>query len=232
MSIIKVSDYEINKNSQMKMSAVMHHMQQSATESFNTFGITYEELRKNNMVFVLLRMKIQFTSVINKNDILNFISWPTQTKNASFFREYKIIRNDQIIATANSIWALIDYDKRTILRPSALNKEIKIQDPESVNINLYKLFESGNEILIDKRKIYSSMLDENNHLNNCVYSDIIFDYIPNTKTIIKSLQIDFVNEALENDILNIYFEKRQDSYFIYGYNTTKDNLCFKALVEI
>jgi len=76
------------------------------------------------------------------------------------------------------------------------------------------------------------MLDENNHLNNCVYSDIIFDYIPNTKTIIKSLQIDFVNEALENDILNIYFEKRQDSYFIYGYNTTKDNLCFKALVEI
>jgi len=127
---------------------------------------------------------------------------------------------------------LINYDKRNVIRPKNFIYPIKSYNKQIDSIEIpRKIFnENGSEYNAGKRKVVFSDLDENNHLNNCVYSDIALDYSPidlNKYSINKTL-INFVNEARLNDELNISVIKGENSYCLNVYNDTADRPCFEA----
>ncbi|MPM93474.1 hypothetical protein SDC9_140611 [bioreactor metagenome] len=74
------------------------------------------------------------------------------------------------------------------------------------------------------------MLDENRHLNNCVYADLLFDYAKNTY-VSPSIQIDFCGEAHKDDIITVYIATGENFDFLSGFNETRGKKCFDAIIR-
>jgi len=73
------------------------------------------------------------------------------------------------------------------------------------------------------------MLDENRHLNNCLYADLIFDYTNRVYTS-PEIQISFMNEAREDDVIAISRIVSEGCEYFIGYNETHGTRCFEAAV--
>ncbi|MEG2118660.1 MAG: thioesterase, partial [Clostridia bacterium] len=83
---------------------------------------------------------------------------------------------------------------------------------------------------IGVHRVRYTELDENRHLNNAVYSDILIDYLPETvpNSHIKRCQINFNSEATLGDLLDIYSKKENDGFVMITKNITAQKVCFEA----
>jgi acyl-CoA thioesterase FadM len=218
----------------------MKHFQQIARENLDEFGMSYSFLRDHNIVFVLTKYKFKFHGQLNCDETYVFKTAPCQVQGVSFIRDFLIEdKNGKIVAEASSTWIIIDYINRSILRPNKLPKEIphcdKLVDfiPERIRTNVLEgdLLES--KMTDYKFKVSYTSLDQNNHLNNCNYADILIDGLfENNIELPDSYEIEmsFDHEAKVFSELCVHFEK-SDSIIAICKNLTDDSTCFTAEVK-
>ncbi len=211
----------------------MRYFQQIAREDLERFGMSYEFLRDNNIVFVLSKYKIKVYDTIPSETYYTLRTSPCEVKGVSFIRDFVLIdSNGKCVAEASSSWVIINFLTRRILRPTQLPKEV-IPDDKLVGFAPEKILIDGDINFYYNVKVMHSLLDENNHLNNCNYMDIIFDglYENNIEASqIANVDISFEHEALFDDMLRAEYSVTDDNISVKCYNLTQDNICFNAVI--
>ena len=232
---IKIKSYDVDRNNNAKISSVMKYFQQIARENLDEFGMTYSYLRDHNIVFVLTKYKIKFFKQLVCDESYIFKTSPCEVQGVSFIRDF-IIEDDYgaVCCEASSSWVIIDFEKRSILRPNRLPLPIvadqKLVDflPERINTNVRE-----GRMAIYNTSVSYSQLDANNHLNNCCYADILTDgyyAINGNVPFIKEMEMSFDHEAAVSSELNIEYDISDDSCFIRCFNSTSDLVCFTAKI--
>lgn len=228
----RINSYDVSPNGLVKVSALQKYMQQLAREDCNGCGATYANMRAQNMVFVITKLGLEILKEIHSEDVITIRTFNNEIIGVQFDREFEIYKNGEKVAKASTHWVLINFDKRTVIRPKNFNYSLTSYHKQIEKIEVpRKIFnEDGNEYSAGKRMVVFSDLDENNHLNNCVYSDIALDYSPIdlNKYSIKRTLINFTNEARLGDCLNISIIKGENSYCLNVHNDTADRPCFEA----
>ncbi len=79
-----------------------------------------------------------------------------------------------------------------------------------------------------------SDLDENNHLNNAYYSDIVADFAPVSlyDHWISGLQIAFLSEARLGDTLAVGVQERESGFLLTARNGRTGANCFEAQATV
>ena len=169
---ITIASFDVDRNGNAKVSALMRYFQQIARENIDQFGMTYDFLRQNNIVFVLTKYKIKIHDKILSDCEYIFKTAPCAIHGISFIRDFLIEdKNRKIVAEASSTWIIIDYINRSILRPNKLPKEIppcdKLVDfiPERIRTNVLEGDLCQNKMTDYQTKVSYTLLDQNNHLN-------------------------------------------------------------------
>ena len=240
---IKIASFDVDRNGKAKVSSIMRYFQQIARENLDEFGMTYDFLRENNIVFVLTKYKIKILSNILSDTEYVFKTAPCAVQGVSFIRDFVIEDLDgKRVAEASSSWIIINYLTRSIMRPNKLPKTITPSDklvdfsPDRIRTNV--LDESS---VLDAMNNYSTkvsytMLDQNNHLNNCNYADILADGLfENGIEFTDSYQIDmsFDHEAKVLDELNVHFSKDKENLILASCeNKTENTTCFTAEISL
>ena len=237
---ITIASFDVDRNGNAKVSALMRYFQQIARENIDQFGMTYDFLRQNNIVFVLTKYKIKIHDKILSDCEYIFKTAPCAIHGISFIRDFLIEdKNGKIIAEASSTWIIIDYINRSILRPNKLPKEIppcdKLVDfiPERIRTNVLEGDLCQNKMTDYQTKVSYTLLDQNNHLNNCNYADILIDGLfENDIELPDSYQIEmsFDHEAKVLSELCVHFE-RAESIIAVCKNLTENSTCFTAEVK-
>ncbi len=176
-----VQDYEIQPNGVIRPSALFRYFQKVAGADLDACGLSYDTLASNGMAFVLVNINVHFEHTIVVGDTLRIDTYPRSTSGASFIRDFTVYVGDRLAALASSQWVLIDTEKRTILRPSALQSVGTIQPDHMFPFILPSLPLMRTAAPLqrtDVRKVYYSSLDRNQHMNNTFYPDILWDYLP------------------------------------------------------
>ena len=228
----RINSYDVNPNGLIKISALQKYMQQLAREDCDGYGATYARMRGDNMVFVITKLGLELYRDIRAEDVITIRTFNNKIEGVHFNRQYEITLNCQQAANASTFWVLLNFEKRTVLRPKAFPYPITSYSEDTKVIELpRRIFEYVlPEHHAGMRKVMFSDLDENNHLNNCVYSDIALDYSPidlNVHKITKAYII-FLNEARLGDELNISVIKGENSYCLNAQNDTASRPCFEA----
>lgn len=234
--IVEFKSYESDVYSRVKLSAIMKHFQQLAREDLDRVGCTYPSMRERNVVFVLVGLSIDLKKPLMLYKNYKIETVPRKIAGIRFIRDFYIYDGEEIVCEAVSSWVLIDFVSRRPLRPSTISSEIPHDDSREPKVQL-PIPIKQNEFYdyFKERTVYYSMLDENNHLNNCNYADLIEDSLPDDchkrDIFISHIEINYVNEAKLSSILKICISNtKQSEYEIFALNKTTEKECFSAKI--
>lgn len=232
---ITVASFDVYPNSTLKPSALQHYMQQLAREDCDEMGCTYIMMRDVNMVFVMTKLGIDIYKPIFAYDELTVKTYNNRVSGITFEREFEFFKNGEKVIHATTHWVIVKYDDRKIVRPRMFPFEIPSYNFDCGSIDLPRVIGCENtQATVGERIVRLSDLDENDHLNNCVYSDIAMDVLPyDRKTdFVKSVRIIFRHEAKIGDSLSLSLGENSGEYVVNAHNLTSDIPCFESSIAL
>lgn len=229
-----VASFDVYPNSTLKPAALQRHMQQLAREDCDEMGFTYKVMREVNMVFVMTKLGINVKKPIYAYDQLTVRTYQNRISGISWEREFEFYRDGEEVIHATTQWVVVKFDTRQIVRPKDFPCQITSLEKECDTIPLPRNIDCADGQEMGNRIVRLSDLDENDHLNNCVYSDIAMDIIPydRKKDFVKSVKIIFRQEARIGDSLTLSLSQKEGSYNVSAYNATGEKPCFEASFEM
>ncbi len=227
-----IESFDVDAFGTVRPSALMQRMQQLAGEDLEQYGTGYSAMRAHGQVFVLFATKLHLSSPLRTNDDYRLESYSVGTHGATFTRDFYFFQKDEQVAVASTKWVLLDFEKRKILPPSRLEASLEHFPEMACSLTVPKRLPVSDAETVDQRTVYPSMLDENRHLNNCVYADLATDYLPQEEgSFVSDVEILFTHEAALWDRLEIQsLSLSPEQSRIHAHNLTRDLPCFTAQI--
>ena len=228
---ISVASFDVFPNSTMKPSALQQYMQQLAREDCDAMGYTYKMMREVNMVFVLTKLGMKINKPVFAYDELTVKTYQNRVSGITWEREFEFYRDGEEVIHATTQWVVVKYDTRQIVRPREFPGQIVSAELECNHIDIPRAFDTEGLEFFGDRIVRLSDLDENNHLNNCVYSAIALDTLPFDceSNYVKELFIIFRQEAKLGNELKLYNAEKDGKFVVSAQNATCEKPCFDAL---
>ncbi len=215
-------------NERLTPKSILNIFQDVASHHAEEIGVGFDDLIKLNLYWVLSRIKFDIISMPYINQEVIVQTWPHEKGRIDFDRDIKITSLDgNTLVIGTSKWCVIDTQTRMLQRSTYVNYN-------GTHLNIVNYPEKFNKISIPDinpihiydYKVYFSDLDHNNHMNNTNYATLISNVINNK--CIKHFEINFLNECLYNDIINISLIQTETNEIVIG--TVNDKKAFVALV--
>lgn len=231
--IVLFESYDLSAAGTVRPSAVLRRLQEIAGRDLDSYGISYADLRSRNMAFVVSKIALAFDRPMQEQTEYKIRTSAQATHGATFPRSFVIEDEKGIVARANSLWALLDFEKRSLLRACALGDDLPAFPDLSEGLICERLgrIKDAAADFTDHRKVYASLLDRNCHLNNCNYADIATDLLPSDRDV-KEIHITFQKEARLGDELCLDGFKREDGYLVCGSFLGRDDNCFLSKIKL
>ncbi|MCH3965557.1 MAG: thioesterase [Clostridium sp.] len=196
----QVNYYEIDFKKRLLITSIMNYFDDVATEQSQNMGGGLDYMEQHRVAWVIYKWDIYVNRYPSFREKLKVRTYARSFLKFYGYRTFEIIdKNQDIVCRANSVWLLIDIDKRRVKRISSdmysiygLTKE----DNEPLvidNVNLPDKFDF--EKYFDVR--YSD-IDTNRHVNNVKYVDWAIETVPLDiveNYSIKNINISYKKEA-------------------------------------
>lgn len=174
----KVHASDTDFRSKGRISFLLDIMQRAADSAVSSLGLSNDGMLKAGMGWMVITMDLNLQREPLQGEELRVHTWSKGNKGALWQRDYRIFDSQSAeLASARSIWALVDIAKRKILRPSALPIAVEPYLEDSVG-GLPDKVVIPPELTLQEAYRYQvrySGLDNNRHLNNARYVDLCCD---------------------------------------------------------
>jgi len=220
------SYFDVNNNLSAK--SILNIFQDVASIHAEDIGVGYLTMLKQNLYWVLSRVKFDIIKMPELNEKVIVETWPLKKGIIDFDRDYLIKnQNGETLIKGTSKWCVID------------TKERKLQRTENVNYigeyytNVNYTEKNGKIILPDceiapvfNHTVAFCDLDHNNHMNNTNYANLVLNAVENK--IFTHFEINYIKECILNDNINISTIRENEKEYVVGKNN--DKTCFTALI--
>ena len=228
----KIKSYQSDQNGKLTLYSLFHLLQECAWDNarLNNFG--YEYLESKNAFWVLSRVLVEMIEYPEWKDEIEIKTWPKGVEGFFAIRDFQIIRNGKVVGNATSYWLILDKHSK---RPKRLDDFNFVHEnflnESAINKKLGKIPIIGETSELEKRKVYTSDLDVNKHVNNATYVRWILDsYFSEYKNPISGFEINFTSELLLNDEF-VVCKSGDDEKMSFILKNTQDKEICKALLK-
>lgn len=211
----KVNTHSCDYNGIVRPSAVMTYLQEAANQQLKTYGPTYEEMKAAGQFFVLSRIGVNIVSPLHGYEELHAETWASPSRGFSFIRCHRILRGEQIICTATSIWALIRTDNHRPLLVSNYHPNFEMEPlhdapmPDRIHLNRDNLSSLG------KYTVRYADTDQNEHMNNTAYADMLCGFLDLHGRYVNHFSINYFQEAPLGTKLEIFGETGKNGEHLF-----------------
>lgn len=222
---------EIDYKANCRLSNLLSLMQRGADGDVEHMGGTRDQMIAHNMGWMLTTIDLECERMPIFNENLKITTWNKGTKGPLWLRDFRIKDEDnQEIAKARTLWALVDIKKRKVLRPSAYPFSINsnLEDsvgsvPDKMNISEdVELYESYT------MTVRYSGIDSNGHLNNARYADLCMDALSVNelnRLSIRGFRITYHHEVHMGKVIHVLRSELIDG-MIYFRGQSPDGTCY------
>ncbi len=225
----KVIHHDTDINGIIYPSRILMFMQETAQGQLAMFGCAPDRMiKEENRCFWLTRISIAINAEIRCGDELEVITFPTNdSRGFSFNRCFEVYRGGELVASAYSVWALMNFEN---MRPIAVkdwdglaSDEDPIAPPAPLHIRIprdVELCEAGS-LTICYRDI-----DNNRHMNNSRYPDVLCGFIPIDELRgkrVSEISISFLHEAALGDTVTGVWGKGSEEDQIFFVRTLRNS---------
>lgn len=214
----KVYSYQLDQQKRISTVAISELLQEAAGTHANLFGFGYNDVIKHDMVWVITAMRFEIEKYPVWDEEITIKTWIVNTNRFTSNRHFQILnKKGEVLIAASTIWLLYNFVKRRPQIIAEMNFNV-ILYPESLSvkqaITTDKTTMTNGEIT-DYIVKYSD-LDMVGHMNNTRYFRCITDtysYQFHKTHALKLFEIQFRNEAVYDDKLEIYTEEDTPLFF-------------------
>ena len=193
----------------IRPTAVLRYMQECANLQLYTTGFSYKDMYDSGKAFILSRINASIYTDLHPHEKITAESWLYDCHGVVFNRLYKLYRGSDLVAEAASVWGLIGVHDKKIHRVSEIDASVHACD-ETVDIDIPRrtVRRDVDYVLCGERAVGYADCDMNGHMNNTVYADMLFSFVPEVRRgqncRVVSLNISYLNEAPFGCELKIY----------------------------
>lgn len=172
-----VQDFDIDPEGQMSLSAVLRKAQQIGTDQCTLLGIDSELYQRTHTAFLLAKLAVEFYAPMQWGDEIRIATHPSAAQRAVYHRRSDFTALDgTLLCRVDSRWVLVDTQTKRILRKPPEDMPMPFcKDPE---YSLSVAIKRSETQYSDTECASYSRCDQNRHLNNTRYADIIYDALP------------------------------------------------------
>lgn len=202
---LRTSDFDCRM--ELQPAAILDLFQDVAGEHARVLGIGRDVMLKNQLIWVIVKVRYRILSMPKQFDRVRVKTWPLPPRRSLFQREYKIMAEDGTpLVLGSSEWVVIHAERRRLM-PVGDIYPLKDGFLEECN------FEDGFWRLADftaegeARTILPlfSELDMNGHVNNTKYANYVMDTLsPTEDERIAEFQIEYQREVQPDRLLSLY----------------------------
>jgi acyl-ACP thioesterase len=216
----------------MTLGAVLRHVQETSEQHVDLLHIGYEELReKTGLVFFLVCNRVKISRLPCHREKIEVRTHPRGRGGVRFYRDFKFYdESGALIIDAMQVTVLADAATHHVRRPQAFVELGVFRDePVDPREKMVRAATPADLPAVGERPVYRSDLDSNGHVNNCVYADIVMDFLPQSETErVCGLQIDYLGETPPGDSLRLFARRQETETRMRGENS--HGLSFEARI--
>jgi len=205
--------HDVDYNGVVRTSSLMKYIQSAAQTQLTLNGMSYDELKDMKRAFILSRIKMEFTESVRAYDNLTAVTYPCESRGYSFLRCYALEKNGRTIGRAVSIWALIDTETRSLVKVNDFELGLETHEPHTLALSRFTMPASVKEV--GTYTVNYGDTDQNRHMNNTRYPDMYSNFLPLDGKRIKTMSINYQNEAPIGERLRIQRADGLDGYTYY-----------------
>ena len=214
----RVQYHHTDRDFNLKLFYLAQYMQETAIAAFDRLTLPRREIIEKSLAFVLSSISFRFEQEIKKFDEIRVETWALPLTSVTFTRNYKVFNEvtGDCCVLASSSWVLIHTQKRNLVNPKTLSESYTAAtDDEEVGFRAVRKIRmpdgfgnpDGEKFLFDKEIFYCD-IDENLHMNNSVYLDIIQNALwkmtrESQPGRLSSLDLSYNSGASEGQILSV-----------------------------
>lgn len=197
----EVDVHDVDYNGIAKTSSIMKYIQTAAQCQLTEGGMSYDNLKSNNRAFILSRLKLEVLRPLRAYAPLTAITYPCESRGYSFLRCYALESDGEIVARAISVWALIDTESHALVKVSDFDLGLPTLPKNDLVLAAMKL--PASLIDVGGYGVHYGDVDQNRHMNNTKYPDMYSSFLPLQGKMIRSITINYSNEAQMGDKLRV-----------------------------
>lgn len=218
----------------VRPSALLVYMQETSNKHIAALGMPLDELRDTkNLAYILSKIRLEIYRPLTSYEDIKVETWTVASRGFSSIRCYRILCHDEIVADAETTWALIDTVEKNLHRPEESGYAFENEDalilsaPSRTRAPSDCVFEQ-----VGSRKIVYSDLDYNMHMNNTRYPDMLCDHLPLEEVgRIGSITLSYLHEAAFGQTVSVFRAKKDDLYFFKTVND-EGTVCLEAVIKM
>lgn len=214
--------HDVDHNGVVRMSSLMKYIQSAAQTQLTLNGMSYEELRNMKRAFILSRIKLEFTEPVRAYEHITAVTYPCDSRGYSFLRCYALEKDGRTIGRAVSMWALIDTDTHSLVKVNDFELGLQTHEPHSLALTRFTMPSVIKEL--GTYTVNYGDLDQNCHMNNTRYPDMYSNFLPLDGMRIKSISINYKNEARRGERLRVERADGTDGKTYYFRTVRTDGL--------
>ena len=230
----RIGSFDTDLNGRVKLTSICNYLQEIAGMHADALNWGIDKLMKQNLSWVLTRLKVKVIDYPKWTDEITVETWPTGIEGLFGNRDFRILdKEGNTIILASSSWLIINIKTKRPTRPHSIIDVTKFDNTEKVfETSLQKLITDVEKTPILNIDVHFSDIDINQHVNNVKYIKWIIDSCPIEKLsseLIDELEINFLHEAKYNDPLSIYNNcsnnENRESHFVIRNNKSNVENC-------
>lgn len=198
-------------------------MQEAANLQMSHSHPTADELRyAQGKAFILSRVTVNVYSDLHAEDEIEVSTWANESEGVSFRRSAQIRRDGVIVAEMISVWALVNIETKRLcrVRDVTLGFDTEPEFPDIDEPDRIRMPSDLPPRLMGSRRVYYSDVDQNGHMNNTGYPDMLLNFLP-----------DIVNKKAYSFSLHFMNEAKLDTEFKVYLANELDKIYFKTVLE-
>lgn len=233
--IVDVYEYEVlsqqlDQYGYFKPEGVLDLFNQAAVKQASDYNLSYEELIKENLIWIMLRQKVELVNNVYTPKIIKLKTWPLKPNRFEYFRDFSLYdENDVLLYKGSSVWCL--FNLKTNFMELKNRKTFEgniIADKQQIDIKKLSFSLDDDFKKVFSFKILKSYLDKNKHTNNARYIQMVYD--SSKFDYFNDFQIEYIKQTFLGQKIDI-FRKDISANCEYFVGKADNNIIFKASVN-
>jgi medium-chain acyl-[acyl-carrier-protein] hydrolase len=205
----RVHSFEADLNGAGTLEGVCRHFQEAAWNHAEHLGLGYEQLRRENKIWVLSRLLLKLDRSLRWGETITVHTWPRQVRSAFALRDFEMVDSAGMrLAAGSSAWLVLDVSSRKPQRVDKMISSISTfpakraldQDPASLDA-------VQSDRSITRFTARYSDIDVNGHVNNARYVGWLMDSYSldfHRAHEVKRLEINYLGETAGAETVSVF----------------------------
>ena len=224
--------HDTDATRRVRPSQLLVYMQETSNAHVAHIGMPLDQLRdEKQLAFILSRLRLAIYRPLYAFEDVRVETFTNPSRGFSSGRAFRILRGEEVIAEADSVWALVGTEDHQLHKPEESGYAFEDEAPPELPLPARIRIPSDLSLEeISRRPIVYSDLDYNMHMNNTRYPDMLCDYLPLDEVErIRGICLSYLHEAAFGDTVTVLRGKKEDTYYFRTVNQA-GTVCLEALI--